>query len=289
MLKTKVLHIIIPLWLSIMAASCGKPVETVHAPSPPLLAIDSLMWHHPDSALAVMMGFAASSEADNLEEFDGHYCQLLIAELLFKNNYEQTNRTELMAAIDYFDSLMTASDQNPNIVFLDARAHYMNGVGYYEHDSLPEACAEYLRTLRIMESRFSENELVGKKARFMALTHNRLMELFSHQFMQEPAIYCGKQSVAYDRIAHSEPIHIAGTLLHIGQQYAKMDEYDSAAYYYDLTLNHIPDRNTLLYRDWVALTALNNYYTHHDTLATLDSLKSLIAQSASESSRPRSL
>jgi DNA-binding CsgD family transcriptional regulator len=64
-----------------------------------------------------------------------------------------------------------------------------------------------------------------------------------------------------------------------------MDEYDSATYYYDLTLNHIPDRNTLLYRDWVALTALNNYYTHHDTLATLDSLKSLIAQSASESER----
>ena len=33
------------------------------------------------------------------------------------------------------------------------------------------------------------------------------------------------------------------------------------------------------------MTALNNYYTHHDTLATLDSLKSLIAQSASESER----
>ena len=285
MLKTKALHIIIPLWLSILTASCGKPVETEHALSPSLSAIDSLMWRQADSAFAMLQEFASSATSDSLDEFNGHHCQLLISELLYKNNYAQSNRTELMAAMDYFDSLTVASDQNPNIVFLDARAHYMNGVGYYEHDSLPEACAEYLRALRIMESRFSKNELVGKKARFMALTHNRLMELFSHQFMQEPAIYCGKQSVAYDRIAHSEPIHIASTLLHIGQQYAKIDEYDSAAYYYDLTLNHIPDRNTFLYRDWVALTALNNYYTHHDTLATLDSLKSMIAQSASESER----
>ena len=64
----------------------------------------------------------------------------------------------------------------------------MNGAGYNEHDSLVSACNEFLHTLRIIESRFAENELVGKKAQFMALTHNRLMELFSHQFMQEPAI-----------------------------------------------------------------------------------------------------
>ena len=260
----------------------GHPLKRGKAAHEALEEIDSLMWRQPDSAFAMLQEFASSAAADGLDEFDGHYCQMLISELLYKNDYGQSNRTELMAAIDYFDSVMTASDQNPNIVFLDARAHYMNGVGFYEHDSLPEACAEYLRALRIMESRFSENELVGKKARFMALTHNRLMELFSHQFMQEPAIYCGKQSVAYDRIAHSEPIHIASTLLHIGQQYAKIDEYDSAAYYYDLTLSYIPDRNTLVYRDWVSLTALNNYNNHRDTLAALDSLKSMMVQASDE-------
>ena len=45
--------------------------------------IDSLMWRQPDSVLKVMMRFAASPEADSLGEFEGHYCQLLIAELLF--------------------------------------------------------------------------------------------------------------------------------------------------------------------------------------------------------------
>ena len=162
--------------------------------------IDSLMWRQPDSAFAMLQEFASSATSDSLDEFNGHYCQLLISELLFKNKYAQSNRTELMAAMDYFDSLTVASDQNPDIVFLDARAHYMNGVGYYEHDSLPEACTEYLHTLRIMESRFTDNELVGRKASFMSLTYNRLMDLFSFRLMQEPAIYCGLQSLHYDEI-----------------------------------------------------------------------------------------
>ena len=50
--------------------------------------IDSLMWKQADSALKVMMEFAGSPEADSLNEFEGHYCQVLIAELLFKNDYE---------------------------------------------------------------------------------------------------------------------------------------------------------------------------------------------------------
>ena len=142
-------------------AEHGRSVE---GPSPKLSAIDSLMWQQPDSALAVMLEFAANSEVDSLGEFEGHYCQVLIAELLFKNDYAQSNRTEVLKAVDYFDSIDNA--------FLAARAHYIKGVGYYERDSLIEACTEYLNTLRIMENHFGENELVGKKARFMALTYS---------------------------------------------------------------------------------------------------------------------
>ena len=142
-------------------AEHGRSVE---GPSPKLSAVDSLMWQQPDSALAVMLEFSASSEADSLSEFEGHYCQVLIAELLYKNNYAQSNRTEVLKAVGYFDSIVDA--------FLAARAHYIKGVGYYERDSLIEACTEYLNTLRIMENHFGENELVGKKARFMALTYS---------------------------------------------------------------------------------------------------------------------
>ena len=142
-------------------AEHGRSVE---GPSPKLSAIDSLMWQQPDSAFAMLQEFASSAASDSLDEFKGHYCQLLIAELLFKNNYAQSNRTEVLKAVDYFDSIDNA--------FLAARAHYIKGVGCYERDSLVEACAEYLCALRTMESHFGENELVGKKARFMALTYS---------------------------------------------------------------------------------------------------------------------
>ena len=54
--------------------------------------IDSLMWWRADSALAVMIEFAGSEAADSLDAFEGHYCQVLVAELLYKNFYKQSNR-----------------------------------------------------------------------------------------------------------------------------------------------------------------------------------------------------
>ena len=41
--------------------------------------IDSLMWEQADSALKVMMEFAGSEAADGMDEFNGHYCQLLVS------------------------------------------------------------------------------------------------------------------------------------------------------------------------------------------------------------------
>ena len=200
------LHVYIGIVLLAVLAVCN-PYPTSPHPSLQgegeacwaLVGIDSLMWQQPDSALAVMMQFAASPQADSLDEFEGHYCQLLNAELLFKNDCAQSNRTEVLKAVSYFDSLVMtneadargSSPQGPSrrdaskceafdvvnasdktMAFLDARAHYIKGVGYYERDSLIEVCTEYLNTLRIMESHFGENELVGKKARFMALTYS---------------------------------------------------------------------------------------------------------------------
>ena len=53
---------------------------------------DSLMWRQPDSAFAMLQEFASSEAADSLDVFEGHYCQVLIAELLYKNYYKQSNR-----------------------------------------------------------------------------------------------------------------------------------------------------------------------------------------------------
>ena len=87
-----------------MLVACSKPAEVpelVEGPTKELATIDSLMWHHPDSALAVMMEFAASPKTDSMDVFEGHYCQVLIAELLFKNDYVQSNRKDLLKAVAY--------------------------------------------------------------------------------------------------------------------------------------------------------------------------------------------
>ena len=69
-----------------MLVACSKPVkvevaEPVEGSTIALSQIDTLMWHQPDSALAVMMEFAASPKADSLDVYNGHYCQVLITEL----------------------------------------------------------------------------------------------------------------------------------------------------------------------------------------------------------------
>ncbi len=256
--------------------------------------IDSLMWRQADSALKVMMEFAASPEAESLNEFEGHYCQVLIAELLYKNDYGQSNRKDLLKAVHYFDSIVGMDGYGTDTrgvsvqerdAFLAARAHYINGAGYYERDSLIEACEEYLDALRMMEGHFEEKVLAGHKARFMALTYNRLVELFSKQFMQEPAIYCGKQSLIYSRIAPTTPYAVSNVLYRIGKQYDKLKVADSAAYYYDRALEIMPDRNNLIYRDIISSRALFDYEWHHDTIRALDSLKRMATQAANETER----
>ena len=110
-------------------------MPTTQAPSadPALASVDSLMWQQPDSALTRLIPWFDTEPA---MEYDRHYAHLLLAELLYKNDYEQTNRSALLHAVYYFDSLADGRDASATMVFLDARAHYMNGVGYYERDSV---------------------------------------------------------------------------------------------------------------------------------------------------------
>ena len=276
-------------------------VETWRAASLlPLSAIDSLMWRQPDSALLALQAFAATPEADSLDAFNGHYCQLLISELLYKNDYPQTNRPDLQQAVSYFDSLsFTLNDRphaprrhcgldpqsptrNDQIVFLDARAHYINGVGYYERDSLVEACKEYLKALEVMEKHFEEKELVGHRAQFMALAYTHLMVLFSNQYMHEQAIYFGRLSLSFFKRYNATSWHIAWILDEIGAQYDMLDLYDTACYYYNSGLSMMPDSNNLTYRDISTHLAFISYKKEHDPDFVTTRLKELSAQAESD-------
>ena len=261
--------------------------------------IDSLMWWRADSALAVMMEFAGSEAADGLDAFEGHYCQVLIAELLFKNYYGQSNRADVLKAVHYFDSIvgMDGADARGVSVrerdaFLAARAHYMNGVGFYERDSVVAACGEYLKALEVVETHFPNLETqdvaslrVEHLPRFMGLTYGRLAELFSGQFMQEPAIVCCKRALEFQEIEPGSPLNQSGLLYLLGKQYDKLNQYDSAAYYYDEALRLLPDTNNLVYRDLVSQYAILKYETENDAESFIQDLGCMVAQAADESEK----
>ncbi len=281
------------------SARTGTPSQSGTAALEALEEIDSLMWKQPDSALTVMLKFAASPEADSLDDFEEHYCQMLISELLYKNDYEQSNREELLNAVDYFDSIVAADgyktdsrrDDAPrasaknvqNTAFLDARAHYINGVGFYERGDVVNACAEYLKTLEVMEANFEEKELVGHKARFMAYTYNRLGDLFEELLLAESAISCYKQALFFCRRETTSKYGIPVLLYRLGIQYDIIGQKDSAAFFYDEALAYMPDFNNLHYRDLMANKALFDYYnSNYNSDSIINGLKQLVALSIDE-------
>jgi tetratricopeptide (TPR) repeat protein len=259
-----------------------------------LESIDSLMWQRADSALAVMMEFAGSHEADSLDVFNGHYCQLLISELLYKNNYGQSNRAELQHAVGYFDSIMQVPEpvEGPSkdqIVFLSARAHYINGAGYYEHDSVVAACGEYLKALEIMKTHFQNLETLDVASirvehlpRFMSLIYGRLTELFSDQFMQEPAIVCCKKALAFNSIEQGSPDNQSSLLAILGNQYHKLRQYDSAEYYNNEGLKQLSNTENLVYRDLVSQKALLHYEIGKGIEPSISDLKRMARQAVTD-------
>ena len=228
------------------------------------------MWQRPDSALAMIVDYFTGRDGvhtvsentnDTLGDgvhtvstrYDLHYAHLLLAELLYKNDHPQTNRAELQQTVAYFVSLMVATDGSDAILsFLDARAHYINGVGYYESDSIVEACREYLKAPGIMEERFGEKEMVGKKANFMAMTYTRLTELFSALYLNQQAIYFGMHSLPYYETNETSPWHLPWMLSEIGAHYNLIKELDSADYYFQQAKTRLSDTVSQMYRDIVS-------------------------------------
>ena len=253
-----------------------------------LAEIDSLMWRRADSAFAVLQEFVVGPEAVELDTFDGHYCQVLISELLYKNDCEQTNREDLLLAVSYFDSLRadihSVSLQERN-VFLDARAHYINGVGYYEQGDLVQACAEYLKALEMMEERFVEKGLEGEKAQFVTYIYNRLGDMFKEQLLAEPAIACYKQALYYCRQRPTSIYGIPVLLYNVGIQYDIANQKDSAAFYYDKALGNMPDNDNIHYRDIMTSKSVLAYNLGFCVDSVIKDLKHVITLASNDYER----
>ena len=239
--------------IAVLAAclSCSEPKGSVRPADTSLVAIDSLLWTQPDSAFAQLQDFDANHAIDSLAPFNRHYFHLLLSELLYKNDYAQSNRNELLQGEAYLDSLVVESGNrvHPDLVFLDARAHYIDGAGYYEMDSVVPACEQYLKAVELMEEHFSEEELVGKKAQFMAMAYTHLCGLFSDQYLHGQAInFGGKALYYYDRY-DAPPKYVGWVLLHMGSHYDIIGNYNEAECCYDNALEVVSDTNNALFRD----------------------------------------
>ena len=268
--------------------------EPVEGPSFALSAIDSLMLRQPDSAFALLLDYLSNDGRDGVhtvstnETFDNHYTQLLVSELLYKNDCAQTNRRDLQKAVHYYDSLCGCTDVARNvstdltIAFLDARAHYINGVGYYERDSVVEACKEYMKALEIMETGFEEKDLEGENAQFMAMAYTRLTVLFSDLYLHEQAIYFAKVSLAYFQKQESPSWYQAWIMNEIGSHYDMMDELDSAHYYYHKASVVIDDTTIILYRDIATHQAYLKYKASNHKDYALNKLYHLLSEAENE-------
>lgn len=313
-------HMALLMVLAVMVACNGnKPAfeatRSAEVPSKELSAVDSLLWVQPDSALAVLMDYwdgrdvsrNVSENTDNallgdvsgnVSTYDRHYANLLLAELLYKNYYDQTNRPELQQVVAYFDSLLVLADQRglplqgfyrrnarrasaQHTAFLDARAHYINGVGYYEQDSVVDACKEYLTALEVMEKQFEEEERIEKKAEFMAYTYTRLTDLFSDLYLHEQAIYFAQQTLSYYREQDTPSWYFARMLCEIGTQYDMMEELDSASCYYNRAADVLDDTTLLMYRDIITRQAFLSYRRIHQPKQDLPVLYRLAGMAVS--------
>ena len=96
-------HIGWAVLLGLVIAGCSR-YDDIQAMAPSstssaLVAVDSLLWRQPDSALALLLPWfdSCGDVSGNVSTtFDLHYAHLLLSELLYKNYYEQTNRAELL-------------------------------------------------------------------------------------------------------------------------------------------------------------------------------------------------
>ena len=128
-----------------------------------------------------------------------------------------------------------------------------------------------------MEEQFEKKALTGKKAVFMFYTYNRLLELFSAQFMMDPALSCGEKALAYCRKVPSLSKEIPNTYFHIGKQYDKKGEIDVAKSYYEKAIEEMPDTNSPIYRDAVSMKALCDYQLGLGAEQSLNTLKQCLA------------
>ncbi len=226
----------------IVFASCSDKTGGWHS-APELQTAHELMQEWPDSALKILIGFDIddSTSRSVVNEY-----QILVAEALYKNDYQQTNAQAVIDATAYYDSVFEKYPKNSGLVFETARAHYYKAVGETENDDIVSACSDYLKAADIMEDAFpeivkaAEKGMMGdydyERTRFFGLIHNRIGDLMFAEYYHEQAADNYKTALDYARRT-GRSRSVAILLKKIGDSYNLGNMPDSAMTYYKQALD----------------------------------------------------
>lgn len=196
------------------------------------------MPEQPDSALKILIGFDIddSTSRSVVNEY-----QILVAEALYKNDYQQTNAQAVIDATAYYDSVFEKHPKNSGLAFETARAHYYKAVGETEKDDIVAACADYLKAADIMEDAFPEITTkttdckmetdINARTKFIALIYYRLGEMFYSENNGKFAIDFYKHALKYSSLIE-DTILSANLFRNIGHSFYMYGFSDSALVYY---------------------------------------------------------
>lgn len=160
--------------------------------------------------------------------------------------------------------------------YTSAHTHYSNGLRLFQNDSLIEALDEYLNALKIMET----SDSINYHPRFMMLIHWQLGNLFSSQYMQEPAIVCYENALNYTGTSEDMPSDYTRLSKLLGAQYHRLQKYDTARYYYYEALQLLSDTNNLDYNQLQFYNAMLDCVIGEADEQYLGKLKKLAAQTS---------
>lgn len=160
--------------------------------------------------------------------------------------------------------------------YTSAHTHYSNGLRLFQNDSLTEALDEYLNALKIMET----SDSINYHPRFTMLIHWQLGNLFSSQYMQEPAIVCYENALNYTGTSEDMPSDYTRLSKLLGAQYHRLQKYDTARYYYHEALQLLSDTNNLDYNQLQFYNAMLDCVIGEADEQYLGKLKKLAAQTS---------
>lgn len=158
------------VWACVPKNQHGNPLYQISPNFALLYQFDSL---RPDSAMFLLQSIKDTLDEDNFKHnfTEAYYeYQLLVAEIYYKNYYQQKNNEEILDALDYYHQNPKTSYQE----YMHARAHYFNGIHENENNHPDTAFTEFFKALdilnRIEESFHDQNRLYHIKG----LIYNRL-------------------------------------------------------------------------------------------------------------------